>query len=516
MVERGSVMGSSQDGVRAEALGAAATPQAEGVSLEEALRADSVSKFIAVAKDWIPVERQKGDIRVTPRGLFVHKDSLDILIDCYQKWFQGVAPHAAERQPSRILKRMFGTSTPQLLYLVEQKRALVGHLIAAPVANPQALGLPVYLGSLEDGTQQIHPRDPLLQCMPQLTVKHAPEGVIFCIQLSAPLRGFSTLQFSTELVRSFARLATHSRVLKEKLPEESPPLRDALRLMLELLGEAKVAHPEQRLLLPFSMQPATPSQSRGSTARGSPQSNPAQARPHAPPATSSSETLFVQHLYWSVKANGVIERVYEREGQNLSFFIRQELAGISRESRFARIRDFEIARHRSDAVGRFRFYGRDYPLHQHALLQFVKGVLRTAPEPEAPLKVLGVDGAARPSAPPKQDWTRFSLLECLDLMSVLLLKAEQVDFVRVQRFLPPERRGRYLYRMHERWVFVLDIKNNVVDCIDKLSAGGAGQPHGGRETPRQGTAGRSDAARRGSRRGRSRGSATPGPGGGKN
>ena len=92
-----------------------------------------------------------------------------------------------------------------------------------------------------------------------------------------------------------------------------------------------------------------------------------------------------------MKGAGVIGRVYEREGPNLSFFLRQELATLSKENKFARIRDFEIARHRSDAIGRFRFYGKDYPLHSHALLQFVRAVIRTAPEPEAPLKVLTSD-----------------------------------------------------------------------------------------------------------------------------
>lgn len=410
-------------------------------SPEGLARIDSVSRFIAVAKDWIPLERLRGDVRITPRGLFVHKDSLEILVECYQKWLHSVAPQAEEKQPARIIKRMFGTTSPALFYLIEQKRALVGHLIAAPVANPQALGLPVYLGSLEDGAQQIHPKDPLLQCMPQLSVKHAPEGVQFILQLPSPLKRFTSLQFSTEIVKSFARLAGHSRLLKEKLPEETPPLRDALKLMLEILGDAKLAHPEQRLLLPFTVA-----------------------------KDKTAETFFVQHLYWTVKGPGIIGRVFEREGPNLSFFLRQELAAIAKENKFARIRDFEIARHRSDAIGRFRFFGRDYPLYSHALLQFVRGVIRTAPEPETPLKVLTSEGSTSKVAPLSYDWARFSVVDCLDLFSVLLLKAEHVDFARVQRFLPPERRSNYQYRMHERWIFVLDTRGNVIDCLDKLSA----------------------------------------------
>jgi hypothetical protein len=433
----------SPSGAETNSAGAGVSPSESPKEAEESrARIDSVSRFIAVAKDWIPLERVKGDVRVTPRGLFVHKDSLDILVECYQRWLHSIAPQAEEKQPARIVKRMFGTTTPALYYLVEQKRALVGHLIAAPVANPQSLGLPVYLGSLEDGAQQIHPKDPLLQCMPQLSVKHAPEGVQFILQLPAPLKRFSSLQFSADIVKSFARLAVHSRILKEKLPEESPPLRDALKLMLELLSTAKLANPDQRLLLPFTSA-----------------------------KDKTAETLFVQHLYWTVKGSGIIGRVFEREGPNLSFFLRQELANLSKENKFARIRDFEIARHRSDAIGRFRFYGKDYPLHSHALLQFVRAVIRTAPEPEAPLKVITSDVSSSQAKAPAYDWTRFSVVDCLDLFSLLLLKAEHVDFPRVQRFLPPERRGNnYQYRMHERWIFVLDRRGDVIDCLDKLSA----------------------------------------------
>jgi hypothetical protein len=491
---------------------AAEVPAAYGTEADQT-RADSVAQFILVAKKWIPDERIRADLRVTPRGLFIHKDTLPVVMENYRDWLRHVAPHVDEPTTHRMLKRMFGTSDPELFYLIEPKRALIGYLIEAPLKNPAQLGLPVYLGSLEDARTRVHPRDPLVQCIPHLKAVMTPTGTQFEIAVQG-----TRVVFDTEILGLFGRLVQSNPRLRPKgFPEGTPALREVLRALIHHLGEARLAPENQRLLLPSKL-------------------------------VKDSRLRCVVHgaLFFPLLPDGRIATVIDREGRNLMAFIRYEAAQLAarggldpgapgprgaapRDTR----KDFRGNNRRSspprslsgagsmtiiggtfvpmissagrqrnrrfqdrggnsarrpgrhstqDTVGQFRVYGKSYGLSLGALVQFVRAVLRSAPDDQ----VVAPASPGASSAPPRiqsVNWKRFSVADCIRELGNRMVLAEPVEQSRAERFLPgggpgassrgaprPRRRGRGTsFRMKDRWIFEISESGEVLRCLDKLT-----------------------------------------------
>lgn len=478
----------------------------------ELSRVDSVAQFILVAKKWIPDERIRADLRVTPRGLFIHKDTLPVVMENYRDWLRHVAPHVDEPTPHRMLKRMFGTSEPELLYLIEPKRALIGHLIEAPLKNPAQLGLPVYLGSLEDARTRVHPRDPLVQCIPHLKALMTPSGT----QFELTVQGTRVL-FDTEILGLFGRLLENNpRLRPQGFPEGAPALREVLRALIHHLGEARMAPENQRLLLPSKL-------------------------------VKDNRLRCVVHgaLFFPLLSDGRIATVIDREGRNLMAFIRYEAAqlaagrgpgprdtrtnfrgsnrpnlrppppsgagamtiiggtfvpGVSSGRRQRHRRPHErggdSARRRGrhstqDTVGQFRVYGKSYGLSLGALVQFVRAVLRSAPDDQV-VAPASPGAASTPTRVPPVNWKRFSVADCIRELGNRMVLAEPVEPSRAQRFLPgggagadsrppgspkgrgargapvPRRRGTS-FRMKDRWIFEISEAGEVLRCLDKLA-----------------------------------------------
>lgn len=375
---------------------------------------DSVAQFVRAAKSLFPIEKVKAEVRATPKGLFVHKDFMPTLVEGYQHWLQRLTGGEIDKSESKCLKRLFNTTTPPLYYLVEQKRALIGHLIETAIAQPQQTGLPFYLGTLEDGRKSLHARDPIFLMLPHVQVKQVPHGLEFEVEA-----GKNKLCFSSELVRDFSRAAHHLRSLAEELPGEEPALREVFPVLLRVLERAHWAPDAQRLLIPLA------------TARD-----------------KQIRHLVGDSLNFLVRRDK-IERVYARDGVGLLFFLQRECEFLQRGRRGVKVGTVALSNPKKRELGVSHIGTTKVTVSLHAFFEFVKAIQREAPH-----------GA--------REWRRYSVQTCIEELSELLALAEQIEAHKITRHLPESRNPKARYYINQRWIFMAGKPGVITHTIDKF------------------------------------------------
>ncbi|RIL08662.1 MAG: hypothetical protein DCC75_08330, partial [Proteobacteria bacterium] len=181
-------------------------------------------------------------VRATPHGIFVEKDFTDKIAVLYAEWLKEKTGGEVQRSQAKCFKRLFGSLSPAWLYLVEAKCCLVGALVKIELPQPEILGLPAYRGTLDDTRRLLHPRDPLLQCMPHVTLHSCQGGLVFEVTL-----GRDRFRLDSGSIREFTRLTRNWRGGSES----NSALREGFKGLITSLGEARPLLTGQSLLVPM-------------------------------------------------------------------------------------------------------------------------------------------------------------------------------------------------------------------------------------------------------------------------
>lgn len=386
--------------------------------------ADSAVQFLRDLKQLVPREQAGTELRSTPRGVFVHKDYCRELVELYRGFLGRLSHGEADIGFSKCMRRLFGSEEPELFYLVEQKRCMVGSLVPYQQKQPELLGIPTYLGSLSDCADSIHPRDPFLLCVPNLQVQASAQGMRFEFKLDQ--RSFV---FDSAALKTFAAVLGRSESLRSGPSREhggaNPAMRDSLRTVIELLPRLRPVEDDMRLLLPFEA------------------------------LRSKKQSLKIWRLQGLVVLTsrlGEITGIYESEGLNLFYFLKSEWQALKKSQVLRAVTAIQPVHSKdSEHLGSVLVHGRKHMLGEQALVDFVKLVIAKAPgEPD--------------------NWRRFSIIECLNLLLDLVMRAEPVPTHQIERCLKTRRQRTGRHLVNARWIFTVANGSVITAVIDRATA----------------------------------------------
>ncbi len=375
---------------------------------------DSVLQFIESAASFIPPEKAKVYLRATPTGLFVQKEFLPSVMEAYRQWFYEKTQHSGGLSESKVLKRFFASINPPLCYLVESKQCMVGYLVPRKLIQPQLLNLPVYIGSVDDTRRILHPRDPLLQCMQHLTVARNKDGQLFA--LKSPKASWS---FSESLLRDFSRTASRSNALQKEFSDRSGSLRDSLRVLASLLEKAVPAKDKQRLLVPHKYR------------------------------NKPVKYIAIGSFTFVIQQGGVLGACYEVGTRTLFRFVKSELISLYSNPAERIHGQLELCGPRNRSLAVIQHYDQEFRLHPKTFCQFVRGVMKEAPE--------------RSLMPEK-----YSIKDCILEFVRIFQSSERIEKHKIQRHVSKIRCSSPRYIINGRWIFVLNRKNIIMACVDRF------------------------------------------------
>ncbi|NMC62342.1 MAG: hypothetical protein GYA55_04170 [SAR324 cluster bacterium] len=376
---------------------------------------DSVSQFLQSLKNQVDPLTAKASLRVTPHGVFVEKTFLPSFFSLYQNWFKEKLGHEAGLSEQKCMKKFFNTPNPPLYYLVEAKQCMIGHLVKREYADPQRLGLPCYLGSVDDTRRMLHPRDPLLMYMSNLQSIQGSQGREFILQTA---KGKWT--FSEKVLVEFARVLQRSPKLSLQFPEYSGALRDSFKVLASVLERARLAPPSQRLLVP-----------------------------HAYRSRKDLNYIAMGGLTFVVEGKTKIIACYEVGGRTLFRFIKMEFALLHRTADKRHRNSVEILPPQNRELALIQARGRTYSLHPRGFIEFVRAIMHSS-----------IEGSALDS--------RYSVKDCLDEFTRALQNADPIENNKVSRHLGRIRTNHPHCLITSRWIFVSTLRNRLIACVDRF------------------------------------------------
>lgn len=389
---------------------------------------DSVSQFLKLLPEFVDPNTAKASLRATPHGIFVEKTFLPSFFAFYQKWFKEKLGRETGLSEQKCLKKFFNTPSPPLYYLIEAKQCMIGHLVRREYSDPQRLGLPYYLGSVDDTRRMLHPRDPMLMYMSNLEAKQGIDGREFVLNTSK-----GKWSFSERILSEFAKLLQRSPNLSKQFPDYSGALRDSFKALAAVLEKARLAAPKQRLLVPVAFR-----------------------------NRQELNYIAMGGLTFVVEGKSRIIALYEVGGRTLFRFIKREFAQLHSISDRRHRGPVEILPIRSRELALLHLKGRAYSLHPRGFIEFIRGVMHAS-----------VEGTALEG--------RYSVKDCLDEFYRAFQLAESIDKNKVARHLGGIRTTHPHCLITSRWIFVATPRGRIISCVDRFHSG----PHN-HSTPSRG------------------------------
>lgn len=391
----------------------------------------SVSQFLSVLSTKVDPAAAKACLRVTPHGLFVERNFLNDFFGLYKTWFKEKLGREAGLSEQKCMKKFFNTPGPPLYYLVEAKQCMLGHLVRREYQDPQRLGLPTYLGTVDDTRRMLHPRDPLLMYMSNLEVKQGAQGREFILK-----SGKGQWSFDEDVLLEFARLVQRSPHLAKRFPNQTGALRDSFKALSEVLEQAKLAPPKQRLLVPEAFK-----------------------------SRRDLNYIALGTLTFVVEGRNRIVWCYEVGGKTLFRFIKRECIGLfASQDRKHRSR-IEILPARSRDLAAYQHKGRTFMLHPRAFLEFVRIVMHSP-----------IEGSSMQ--------LRYSVKDCLEELYKILEITEPIAPDKVARHLEKIRSKRIQCLITSRWILAATQRNRIISCVDRHHSHSRPQGHQERDRRR--------------------------------
>ena len=387
-------------------------------------QSDSVSQFLSVLSRVFDPASARASLRTTPHGVFVERNFIPKFFEAYQNWFREKLGREAGLSVQKCFKKFFNTPAPPLYYLVEAKQCMIGHLVRREYQDPQRLGLPTYLGTVDDTRRMLHPRDPMLMYMTNLEVRPTPQGRAFILKT-----GRNQWSFDENVLLEFARLLQRSPGLSARFSGFSGALRDSFKALSEVLEQAKLAPPTQRLLVP------------GTYAR-----------------RRDINYIALGTLTFVVEGRNRIVSCYEVGGRTLFRFIKREFSSLSLPQDRRHRPPYEILPARNRDLALFHHRNTSFALHPRSFLEFVRSIMRSRDE-GSPLPL------------------RYTVGDCVEALYRIIQSSEPISPQKVSRHLERIRTRRPMCLINSQWIVVTTQRNRIISCVNRFSHGPGGH-HG--------------------------------------
>jgi hypothetical protein len=369
----------------------------------------SIVQFIASLKANKGFEATRSLIRIVPKGLFVDERAVDAVVTEYQSWLLKISSGIAQKTAEKTKQWLFEGHEPERQYLVEGKNVLAGFLIPIHIQTPQQFGLPYYLGSLQSTANYLHPADPELQHVRGLELRHGRLGLEALIK-----RRNGQVLIPEAVLRSFQALAQSSRFLQRRFPGSERSLSVCVRALTGLVRRARSVPKTFPIIVPYDLKVSKTKELR-----------------------ASGKFLFVEE-------KGVLVRILEVSGRNLSSFLREELMRAPRE----RLGSFKLTPKHRDLMGYYDHPRGRIPVHARAFAEFEELIRRVRD--------------------PKERFTGwFTASECFEKFSSFYQLSQPIDRRKIAGAL--ERFGieGTNFKIYGGWIFSISRENAVMRAVAK-------------------------------------------------
>lgn len=348
-------------------------------------------------------------VRVMSKGLFVDERGIEAVVELYRAWILEESKGVAQKTHEKCRQRLFGDQQPIRQYLVEGKNVLAGFLISAPISDPHQLGLPYYLGSLLSTQNYIHPADPLLKSLKGVEFRHGKGGFEAVVN-----RRGGTVTVSDGVLKGFLNTACTSRFLQRRYPGIEGNLSTCLRVLIGLVRRARTVPRTFPIVVPFDVR------------------------------SSKTKSIRAAGKFLCIEEKGVLLRVIELNGRNLSSFLREELVRAPKE----KLGSFKLTPKHRDLMGFYDLRGRRTSVHARAYGEFAE-LIRRAREPRE--RFAG--------------W--FTSAECFERFSSLYQLAQPIEKRKIAGALERFGVSGDSFKIHGGWIFVLSREQTVMRVIAK-------------------------------------------------
>ncbi len=348
-------------------------------------------------------------MRVVSKGLFVDERGVEMVVDLYRGWILEESKGVAQKTHEKCRQRLFGEQQPTRQYLVEGKNVLAGFLIPAPIPDPHQFGLPYYLGSLLSTQNYIHPADPLLKSIKGVEFKHGKGGLEAVVQ-----RRGGPITVSDVVLKGFLNLAGSSRFLQRRYAGIEENLSLCLRILVGLVRRARSVPRTFPIIVPFDVR------------------------------NSKTKNVRAAGKFLFIEERGVLLRVIELNGRNLSAFVREELVKAPKE----KLGFFKLTPKHRDLIGFYDLRGRRASVHARAFGEFTE-LIRRAREPRERF----------PS------W--FTSAECFEKFSSFYQLAQPIEKRKISGALERFGISGESFKIYGGWIFALSREQTVMRVIAK-------------------------------------------------
>ena len=369
----------------------------------------SLVKFIESLRFNKRFETYRDKVRVVPRGLFVDERVAEAVVSEFQEWLLKASAGEANKTTEKTRQWLFEGHQPERLYVVEGKSVLAGYLIPAGIANPQQYGLPYYLGSLLSTASYLHPADPQLHDVPGLELRQGKFGIEALVT-----RRRKQIVIPENSIRSFQAIAQGSRFLQRRYPGVEKSLVVCTQSLAGLARRARSLPKTFPIVVPFDVK------------------------------TSKTRELSAAGKFLFVEEKGVIVRILELNGRNLSSFLRDELGRAPRE----KLGSFRLLTKHRDLLGFYEISGHRTSIHARAFSEFEELIRRTRENRE---KFSG--------------W--FTAAECFEKFSSIYQLSQPIERGKIAGALARFGIEGSRFRINGGWIFAISSDNTVMRTVAK-------------------------------------------------
>lgn len=366
-------------------------------------------RFLGALKKLKEAQPLLDSIRVVSKGLFVDTRSVSAIVELYHSWLLKESAGGVDKPVDKCFQWLFETKEPQRFYLIEGKKALVGHVIPIPLSVPQQFGLPFYLGSLLSAEDYLHPADPEIAKLSKVDVRQGASGVEFVVST----RG-ARIAITEQLVKTFAQVARTSRFMERRYPESQKSLVGTLTVLIALLKRSRPLPRTFPVVVPHDVK------------------------------NSKTKNVRVSGKFMFIEERGSLLKVLELNGRHLSGFLRQELLKAPRD----KLGSFKLTPKHRDLMGFYEVFGRRRSVHARAFAEFEESIRRTRD--------------------PKERFAGFfSAGECFEKFSSYYQLSQPISADKIRGAL--ERHGvtGHSFQLYGGWIFVLDKSQTIARVVAK-------------------------------------------------
>ena len=369
----------------------------------------SLVQFIGSLRSNKKFELHRDKIRVVPRGIFVDERAVEAVVIAFQEWLIKASGGEANKTIEKTRHWLFEGHQPERLYLVEGKTVLAGHLMPAPISNPQQYGLPYYLGALLSTVSYLHPGDPQLREVRGLELRQGKYGVEALVA-----RRRKSIVIPEHAIKLFHDIAQRSRFLQRRYPGIEKSMVVCAKSLAGLVRRARSVPRTFPIVVPFDLK------------------------------TSKIREISAAGKFLFIEEKGVLVRILELNGRNLSAFLKEELARAPRE----KLGSFRLLTKHRDLLGFYEVNGRRTSVHSRAFSEFEELIRRT-----------------RETREKCQGW--FTAAECFEKFSSIYQLSQPIERSKISGALARFGIEGSRFRINGGWIFALSGDNTVMRTVAK-------------------------------------------------